>query len=294
MSPTPDPMDLPLTLRRQLLGGAGGLLAGAMLAPALGLAATPTAAAAATAPGPVDDWMNDPQKRLENFLRTTGDLSGRVSPQWWRGVYMGVVPGHQPTILFRLEGCEMKRLVRRGPRECEIQYRLFTSFNDPVTNEPLSGKRWRNPFTSQEVIVEPNIGSSDTVVRLTDRGITETTIKTGFEGVIHLVWAAQENTVLMAGNKDRPANTPAPTGEYATHWLDRRAAAQFDAPRLEMSFNSTFMMGFRKFLGMPADQGLSVWHASGIKAKSVEALPENYLQELWKHRPELRDWVRAG
>lgn len=292
MSSNSDPVDLTLAVRRQLLGGAGGLLAGAMMAPGLGLAA---ASAAAMTPGPEeDDWMKDPQKRLENFLRTTGDLSGRVSPQWWRGVYMGVVPGQQPTILFRLEGCEMKRLVRRGPRECEIQYRLFTSFNDPETNEPLSGKRWRNPFTSNEVVVEPNIGSADTVVRLTDRGITETSIKSGYEGVIHLVWAAQENTVLMAGNKERPANTPAPTGEYATHWLDRQAARNFDAPRLEMSFNSTFMMGFRKFLGMPPDHGLSVWHASGIKAKSVEALPESYLRELWKHRPEIRDWLRAA
>ncbi len=290
MLPTNDPMELPLTLRRQLLGGAGGLLAGAMLAPGLALA---DATGAAAAPGPEDEWMKDPQKCFENFLRTTGDLSGRVSPQWWRGVYMGVVPGHQPTILFRLEGCEMKRLIRRGPRECEIQYRLFTSFNDPETNEPLSGKRWRNPFTSEDVVVEPNIGSTETVARLTDRGITETGIKNGFEGLIHLVWAAHENTVLMAGNKDRPANTPAPTGEYATHWLDRRAARKFDAPRLEMSFNSTFMMGFRKFLGMPPDKGLSVWHASGIKAKSVETLPENYLRELWKHRPEIRDWLRA-
>jgi hypothetical protein len=291
MSPNPDPMDLPLGLRRHLLGGAGGLLAGAMLAPTLGFAA---ASVAPMTPGPQDDWMKDPQKQFENFLRTTGDLSGRVSPQWWRGVYLGVVPGHQPKILFRLEGCEMKRLVRRGPRECELQYRLFTSFNDPATNEPLSGKRWRNPFTNEDVVVEPNIGSTETVVRLTDRGITETSIRGGFEGVIHLEWAAQENTVLMAGNKDRPASTPAPTGEYATHWLDRRAASQFDAPRLEMSFNSTFMMGFRKFLGMPPDQGLSVWHASGIKAKSVETLPEAYLQQLWKHRPELREWLRAA
>ena len=78
MSSNSDPMDLPLALRRQLLGGAGGLLAGAMLAPGLGFAAAP---AASMTPGPQDDWMKDPQKRFENFLRTTGDLSGRVSPQ---------------------------------------------------------------------------------------------------------------------------------------------------------------------------------------------------------------------
>lgn len=289
MSSRIDPLELSLPFRRQMLVGAGGLLAGALLAPGPVVA---DARSAGAAPVVEDGWMKDPQKRFENFLRIAGDLSGRVSPQWWRGVYVGVVPGQQPTILFHLEGCEMKRLVRRGPREYEFQYRLFTSFNDPETNEPLSGKRWRNPFTSEEVVVEPNIGSTETIVRLTDRGITETSVKSGYEGVVSLTWVAQDDTVMMAGNKSRPANTPAPTGEYATHWVDRRAARLFDAPRLEMSFNSTFMMSFRKFLGMPPDKGLSVWHASGIKARSVEALPETYLRELWKHRPEIRDWLR--
>ncbi len=272
--------------RRSLLGGAGGLLFGAAMWPA--------AAPALTMPGDADPWMSDPLKRFENFLRTTGDLSGRVSPQWWRGVYMGLVPGHQPKILFRLHGCEMKRVFRRSPTEYEMQYRIFTSFDDPETGEPLGGKPWLNPYTKQEVIVEPNISSADTLVRLTDRGIVEANPQNGFEGVIHLNWAAQDSTVLMAGNKDRPANTPIPTGEYATHWLDRAAAADFAAPRLEMKFNSTFIWGFRKFLGMPPDLGLTVWHASGIKARAVDALPESYLRELWRYRPELRDWLSEG
>jgi hypothetical protein len=129
--------------RRTMLASAGGWLAGAgaLLAGAGGLmgAGWPATANAATSAG--DDWMNDPARRFENFLRVTGDLSGRVSPQWWRGVYMGIVPGSQPRILFRLQGCEMKRLFRRSATECELQYRLFTSFDDPVTGEPLAGKR---------------------------------------------------------------------------------------------------------------------------------------------------------
>jgi hypothetical protein len=54
------------------------------------------------------------------------------------------------------------------------------------------------------------------------------------------------------------------------------------------------MMGFRKFLGMPPDSGVTVWHAAGIKARSVDELPEVYLRELWRHRPELREWIKAG
>ncbi|MBM4238765.1 MAG: DUF1838 domain-containing protein [Gammaproteobacteria bacterium] len=282
--------------RRAVLAGAGGLFAGtgALLAGAGGLLGAGWSTSGFSAVGENDEWMNDPGRCYENFLRVTGDLSGRVSPQWWRGVYIGIVPGSQPRILFRLQGCEMKRLFRRSATECELQYRLFTSFDDPVTGEPLAGKRWLNPYINQEVTVEPNIGTADTVVKLTERGIVETPRAGGFEGLIRLQWAAQDSTVIMAGSKDRPANTPAPTGEYASHWIDRRAAADFAAPRLEMNFCSTFMMGFRKFLGMPADGGVTVWHAAGIKARSVDELPEVYLRELWRHRPELRDWITAG
>ena len=273
--------------RRDLFAGGGGLLASALMAPGLAHASPPP-----TGAGPQDAWLQDPQRRYENFLRTTGDLSGRISPQWWRGVYLGVVPGGQPRILFRLEGCEMKRLYRRSATECDVEYRLFTSFNDPDTNEPLSGKSWLNPYTQKQVVVEPNIGSADTTIRLTDRGITETSRKGGFEGVIHLDWAAQESKVLMAGSKDRPESTPAPTGEYASHWLDRNAARDFAAPRLDMQFTSTFIMFFRKFLDMAPGSGLTIWHASGFKATSVETLPEAYLRELRKHRPELREGLQ--
>ena len=37
-----------------------------------------------------DPWMDDPQKCFVNYVRLMGDTSGRLSPQWWRGSYMGV------------------------------------------------------------------------------------------------------------------------------------------------------------------------------------------------------------
>jgi hypothetical protein len=43
---------------------------------------------------------------------------------------------------------------------------------------------------------------------------------------------------------------------------------------------------------MAPGSGLTIWHASGFKATSVETLPEAYLRELRKHRPELREWLQ--
>ena len=42
---------------------------------------------------------------------------------------------------------------------------------------------------------------------------------------------------------------------------------------------------------MPPDAGISVWHASGHKAHDVESLPADYLEEMFKYRPEMQDWI---
>ena len=92
--------------------------------------------------------MLDPQKTFHNFLRSMGDLSGRISPQWWRGAYLAIYEDHQPELLFRLEGCEMKRIVDLGGGEYQFQYRIFTTFRDPenqrdTERQALAQSRYR-------------------------------------------------------------------------------------------------------------------------------------------------------
>ena len=42
---------------------------------------------------------------------------------------------------------------------------------------------------------------------------------------------------------------------------------------------------------MPADAGHAVWHASGHKVRDVESLPEEYLEQMFKYRPEMPEWI---
>ncbi|WP_446830120.1 DUF1838 family protein [Candidatus Foliamicus sp.] len=280
----------PLLDRRNLLGAAGlGLLPG--LAGALDLAGG--AAELGDSPELKDPWMRDPQKAFHNFLRAQGDLSGRISPQWWRGGYLAIYGDRNPELLFRMEGCEMKRIVALGDNEFQFQYRIFTSFKDPHTNETLNGSVWRNPISGQEITVEPNISGAERIVALTSRGIVERDMRSGFEAVIHQLWTAQGAYAMSSGYKDRPAQRPIPMKEFATSFLDRRAAADFDAPRLEVRFNSTFVAPFQRWMRMPEGAGIAVWHASGHKARDVESLPQEYLEQMHKYRPEMKEWIGA-
>ena len=272
--------------RRQLMLMAGlGGLSGSVMAgarPGAGLADNPELK---------DPWMLDPDKAFFNFLRTQGDLSGAISPQWWRGAYLAIYADRQPALLFRMEGCEMKRIVDLGEGKYQFQYKIFTMFKDPVSNVTLNGAEWKNPLTGEELTVEPNISGAERVVSLTDRGVVEFSPNSGFEAVIHLLWTAQGNTVMHNGYKDRPNNRPIPIKEFATSFVDRMAASDFDAPRLETTFNSTFVAPFQPWMKMPRDAGIAVWHASGHKAQDVESLPAEYLDEMFKYRPEMPDWI---
>jgi hypothetical protein len=235
--------------------------------------------------------MLDPQQSFTNFLRAQGDLSGAIAPQWWRGAYLAIYTDRQPELLFRLEGCEMKRVVDLGNGEYQFQYRIFTSIKHPETNETLNGQTWRNPVTGEKMTVEPNKSQAERVVKLTDRGIVEVSPNNGLEAIIHLMWTAQGSLVMSNGYKDRPKNRPIPIKEFATSFHDRDAAADFDAPRLEARFNSTFVAPFQRWMNMPDGAGISVWHASGHKAHDVESLPADYLEEMFKYRPEMQDWI---
>jgi len=263
------------------------LLTGALAAPGL------APAAAEFDSQTQDPWMDDPEKCFINYVRLMGDTSGRLSPQWWRGGYMGVFEDRHPELLFRLESCEMKRCLRRSAHEYEFQYRIFTMFLDPTSGEILNGKRWRNPITGKDVVVEPNISDADHIVKLDHEAIVEIIPSRDVRVPTDVWWSAQGPYIMAHVSRTRPEDRPIPLQDYITLFDDRAAAADFRAPRLETRFNTTFVAPFQRFMETPTQLGISVWHASGHKADSVASLPSAYRSELARYRPELSDWIGA-
>jgi len=269
------------SLNRRNLLLLGGTLAVPSFAPA----------AAEFDPQTQDPWMEDPEKSFTNYVRLMGDTSGRLSPQWWRGAYIGVFEDRNPEPLFRLESCEMKRCLRVSPHEYEFQLRIFTMFRDPVSNEILHGKRWQNPITGKDVVVEPNISGADKIVKLKDDEILDIVPARNTEMRVNLWWSAQGPYMMAHSYRERPEDRVIPLQDYLTLFGDRAAAADFSKSRLETRFNTTFISPFQRFMETPPDLGFSVWHASGHKAESVATLPKDYRSELARYRPELNDWI---
>ena len=260
-------------------------LAGAMAAPGF------APAAETFDPQAKDLWMDDPQKSFINFVRLMGDTSGRLSPQWWRGGYIGVFEDRHPELLFRLESCEMKRCLRLTEHEYEFQISIFTMFLDAASGEILNGKRWRNPITGKDVVVEPNISGADNIIKLVDDKIVAVRPANGTQAALDLWWSAQGPYMMAHSYWELPEERPIPIRDYLTLFGDRAAAADFSAPRLETRFNTTFVSPFQRFMETPTELGFSVWHASGHKAESVASLPSAYRSELERYRPELKDWI---
>ncbi|MFT7287592.1 MAG: hypothetical protein ACI87W_001706 [Halieaceae bacterium] len=280
--------------RRTLLAAAGLAL----------IPGVPAAVHAAPQPGELvdsadlkDPWMDDPQRQFENFLRSQGDLSGRVSPQWWRGAVLAIFAGRPPEVLFRLESCEMKRIKQLGTGEYEFQFRLFTCFKDPETDDMLNGLPWLNPLNGEKTIIQPVRATFARIIKLTDSGIVEIDPDTGREVQMQLHWTARGPYMMYNGAKDypedlsKPGNPFATSIQYMTAFHDREAAANFSASRLEMQFNATHVGPFPSWMKMPADAGVAVWHASGHKADNVSNLPPAYLHQLFKYMPELHEWL---
>ena len=104
-------------------------------------------------------------------------------------------------------------------------------------------------------------------------------------------WSAQGPYMMGHVYRERQEDRVIPLQDYLTLFADRAAAADFQAPRLETRFNTTFVSPFQKFMATPTELGISVWHASGHKAESVASLPSRYRSELARYRPELSAWI---
>jgi hypothetical protein len=54
---------------------------------------------------------------------------------------------------------------------------------------------------------------------------------------------------------------------------------------VEAAFSSTTVLPWFKWLNMGDTPGWTLWHANGLKARSLDALPRRLLDRLAKHHP---------
>lgn len=269
-----------LERRRFLLGATGAFL--------LGGNALAAGAASSRATGSGYDLRN-PTEALEAMLRLQGRLDGADAPWWYFGRIYALVPGKAPIPLFRYEGLEIMRLTALPGGEYAATGATTTFFQDWRTQEWL--ETFRNPVSGATNQVKPNlIGGvpGRAAAYYSVKGVRPGRVAPADwqpEGLV-LNWDYWQDMVWLSHDRSYPPGLPQPMGESSVakariEDLNDRSRAFVPA-----SFSSTYFAPYPAWMEMQGQPGHVVWHADGVKLKSVQDLPARYKARVEKLHPE--------
>ena len=267
----------------------------------VGLAAATAVAAGAPKKGQAatsntdESWHTDPVQALRNYIRIQGDLSGRPAPNPWRGHYIAITPDNNPRIVFDCESCETKKVMPRDDGSYEVWSKVLTVFKDPETGEILNGKTFRNPWTGEDNLIEPNIIGSRNLYYVEGDRIMHSQlareanaqkgenwsaeIDPGMTNEVTLTWAVMGDKVQMVGHRSLPERRPIPLGKYGTTTVDLSEIRDPSLTSVNSVYGIVFLAPWQGFLNMGNRPGHSVWHCVGNKAKSFDDLSTTYLEQ---------------
>jgi hypothetical protein len=242
-----------------------------------------------------DDWMTDPRKILDTYIRMQGDVSGKVCPWRFHGYVLGVARDEPARILFACEGAETKKIFLREDG-FEMWSKVMTMFKDPDSGEVLSGKSWKNPFTGMMNTVQPNVIGSKTLLRVSDSGaiLTERSINGSPAQVTELTmdFIVLGDKVQIDAHRNPPRQWPAETAVFATNTAELAHILDPGRPRIEATFSGSDVVPWQKFMEMPPSSGHAVWHTNGRKMRGFAELSPEYLEQARLHIPDVLEWAK--
>lgn len=292
------------SLSRRHLGLSVGASVGAFAA--AGLSKT----ASATDKTSDMSWHTDPSQELRNYMRIQGDLSGKPAPNAWRGYYIAVTPDENPRIVFDCESCETKKVIPQGDDRYEVWSKVMTIFKDPETGEVLNGKTYKNPWTGEDNLVEPNIIGSRSQYYVGDDGRVTSAqfardtnaakgenwsaeIDPNMVSALTLTWTKMGENVQMVGQRKYPEKRPIPLAEYGTTTIPMEQILDPSLERVDSIFGIVFLAPWQGFLNMGSRAGSSVWHCVGSKLMSFDDLSPAYLEQAERYIPDVLAWGDA-
>ncbi len=201
-----------------------------------------------------DDWMTDPRKILNTYIRMQSDVSGKVSPWRFHGYVLAVRPNEPARVLFAVEGAETKKAFVREDGY-ELWSKVMTMFKDPVTGDVLNGKTWQNPFTGVLNTVQPNIIGSKTLYRVSESGVIleEKSINGAPAKSVEfkMDFLVLGDKVQMEARRNPPRPWPLETMSFATNTAELAHIRDSERPRIEATFSGSDVVPWQGFMDMP-------------------------------------------
>jgi hypothetical protein len=230
-----------------------------------------------------------PAEHLRQLVRMQGSLREQDVPWWFTGVIFAVTGDDQtPRPLVRFEGFEVYWF-----QHVDDGYRLgghtVTFFRDFETREFLY--EFRNPWTGRTDVVKPAVQGGNLAFHYGVDGIWPVRLSgeplgTPVTRPLWLQWHAMGQYVWLQHQTVYPPGMPPMHGQRQSMFAARRDYLDRRVVALPAAFSSTVFMGWLKWMDMKDHPGHVIWHASGVKLRSIDELPRDYRDRIEREYPE--------
>jgi hypothetical protein len=229
--------------------------------------------------------FDTPLDELHAFMKLKGSTRDEAWPLRYFGVIHAQFPDGAARPLVGFEGLEHTRFVPQPDGSFNMIESMVTYFTDLASGDYIS--TFANPITGKvnEVVSNYAAGESynfsTTAIRpLFGTGYTDPGAGMG------LRWFRSVDRVWVQYDRTYPDLWWKPASELVTFEARAQDLFQTDLAGVEAAFSSTTILPWFKWLEMGDTPGWTLWHANGLKVRSLDALPRRLLNHLAQHHPQ--------
>lgn len=231
--------------------------------------------------------LSDPEQNLRALVRVQGSLEEEDVPYWYDGTIFASVGEQAPLPLVKFEGMEMYWMRHLGPNEYELIGNTVTFYRDLETGRMID--EFKNPYTGEVNRVTPSVqgGGPGRGFNYSLRGIRPTAfVEQMPDKPLVLDWSMARDHLWMHNQTVYPPGLPPPRAQRQTMFVPMAAFLDDNQPNLPTVFSSTVFMPWLRWMNMGDRPGHVIWHASGVKLRSIDDLPAEYRDRAEKEYPE--------
>ena len=223
-----------------------------------------------------------PLNNVLSLLRMRASLGNVDQTPWhYNGTLYAQKNSDQPIPMISIEGMESYRVIVLEDGTYEIIGNMLTFFRDLETGEYID--EFKNPITGEINKIKPNTrrASIGRGMNVSSMGVRPTPFIDRMPDKPLLIdWNFGPETVWMQDQTSYPPGLTEPRLQRMTMFAPLSEFTNPDVLSLSSSFTATVLMPWLPWMNMDDYEGHTLWHASGVKLKSIEELPADYYQRM--------------
>jgi Protein of unknown function (DUF1838) len=228
--------------------------------------------------------FQSPTEEFHTFMKLKGAIRDEAWPLRYFGVIHAQFPDGSTQPLMGFEGLEHARFIPQADGSIKMLESMVTYFTDMATGDYLS--TFANPITGKLNKVVPNYVAGESY-SFSSTAITPLFGEYTDPGAgLGLQWFRSAERVWVQYSRTYPDQWWKPAAELVTLEGHARDLMQPDVSGVEAAFSSITILPWFKWLEMGSEPGWTLWHASGLKVRSVDRLPRRLLDRLEKNHPQ--------